>query len=120
MKATIIGAGNIGMALADGLIRSKSCLVQDITLTRRSTTSLDEYNKKGFAVTTDNSAAIRDADIIFLCILPQQLNKVLEEIKPAFISERQLIVSVVTGVHTDDISKQLTENVRVIRAMPNT
>jgi pyrroline-5-carboxylate reductase len=120
MKATIIGAGNIGMALADGLISSKSCLIYDITLTRRSSTSLAEYNEKGFAVTTNNSAAIKDADIIFLCVLPQQLNKVLEEIQPEIVPHNQLIVSVVTGVHTDDIRKQLNEQVRVIRAMPNT
>jgi len=120
MKATIIGAGNIGMALADGLIRSNNCLIHDITLTRRSSTSLAEYNEKGFAVTTDNSAAIKEGDIIFLCVLPQQLNKVLEEIKPVLIAKKQLIVSVVTGVHTEDIRKQLSEEVRVIRAMPNT
>ncbi len=82
MKATIIGAGNIGMALADGLIRSNNCLIHDITLTRRSSTSLIGYNEKGFVVTTNNSAAIKDANIIFLCVLPQQLNKVLGEIQP--------------------------------------
>ena len=120
MKATIIGAGNIGMALADGLIRSHSCLIHDITLTRRSLTSLTRYNEKGFLINTDNAAAIKGSDIIFLCVLPQQLNKVLEEIQPVVIPREQLIVSVVTGVHTDDICKQLNEQVRVIRVMPNT
>jgi len=120
MKATIIGAGNIGMALADGLIRSQSCLIRDITLTRRSLTSLTRYNEKGFLINTDNAAAIKGSDIIFLCVLPQQLNKVLEEIQPVVIPREQLIVSVVTGVHTDDICKQLNEQVRVIRVMPNT
>lgn len=120
MKAAIIGAGNIGLALADGLIRSGNCLLADITLTRRSLTSLTALREKGFGVTTNNAEAIRGAEIIFLCILPQQLNGVLEELKPHLDADRQLIVSVVTGVHTNDIRERLASDIRIVRAMPNT
>jgi pyrroline-5-carboxylate reductase len=120
MKAAIIGAGNIGMALADGLIRSNNCQASDITLTRRSLNGLKPFSEKGFIITTDNQEAIRHAEVVFLCVLPQQLNSVLDELKPALDVERQLFVSVVTGVHTDDIRQRLSEQVRIIRAMPNT
>jgi pyrroline-5-carboxylate reductase len=120
MKAAIIGAGNIGMALADGLIRSNSCQASDITLTRRSLNGLESLAAKGFNTTTDNQAAIRQAEMVFLCVLPQQLNSVLDELKPALNTEQQLFVSVVTGVHTDDIRLRLAEEVRIIRVMPNT
>lgn len=120
MKAAIIGAGNIGLALADGLIKSENCQPSDITLTRRSLNRLQELKKKKFNVTTDNIAAIKNAQIVFLCVLPQQLNAVLEELKPAVDEKKQLFVSVVTGVHTDDIRQRLKEGIRIIRAMPNT
>jgi pyrroline-5-carboxylate reductase len=121
MKAAIIGAGNIGLALADGLIKSKNCSVDDITLTRRSLITLALLKEKGFRLTTNNAEAIKTADIIFLCVLPQQLNYVLDEIKDSLDAEKQLIVSVVTGVHTSDISERLIKTrVRIVRAMPNT
>lgn len=120
MKATIIGAGNIGLALADGLIKSGNCEAADITVTRRSATALERLQQKGFVVTSDNKEAIRNADIIFLCTLPQQLNGVLDEIKEGLGTETQLLVSVVTGVHTDDIKQRLHADVRIVRVMPNT
>ncbi|HUQ96815.1 MAG TPA: pyrroline-5-carboxylate reductase [Chitinophagaceae bacterium] len=120
MKATIIGAGNIGLALADGLIKSGNCTAADITVTRRSAAALEKLQQKGFHATINNSEAVKQADLIFLCILPQQLNSVLDEIKDTVDASKQLLVSVVTGVHTDDIRQRLGSAVRTIRAMPNT
>lgn len=120
MKAAIIGAGNIGLALADGLLKSKICDAVDITLTRRSVTALSALEEKGFFVTTNNGEAVTGADIIFLCVLPQQLNTVLDEIKSTVDAEKQLLVSVVTGVHTSDIQQRLGNDIRIVRAMPNT
>jgi pyrroline-5-carboxylate reductase len=120
MKATILGAGNIGLALADGLIKSGNCEASEITVTRRSSTALESLQKKGFQTSSNNSDAIKKADLIFLCILPQQLNGVLEEIKDSINAQNQLLISVVTGVHTDDIKQRLDAEVRIIRAMPNT
>ncbi|RYE39664.1 MAG: pyrroline-5-carboxylate reductase, partial [Sphingobacteriales bacterium] len=46
--------------------------------------------------------------------------KLLDEIKPAIKSEKQLLISVISGVSCEDIRKQLEVNVQVVRAMPNT
>lgn len=100
MKAAIIGGGNIGMALADGLIRATICNKEDITITRRSLTSLTHQVNSGFKTSIDNSEAIKNAQIVFICVLPQQLDEVLSELKPAVDIENQLFVSVVTGAHT--------------------
>ncbi len=48
MKATIIGGGNIGMALADGLIQAKVCNKDEIIITRRNATSLVIQKESGF------------------------------------------------------------------------
>lgn len=120
MKATIIGAGNIGMALATGLAESGTCLKSEITLTRRNSKSLEPLIREGFRVNTSNQAAVADADTIFVCVLPQQLNELLEELKDSIDTDKQLIVSVVTGAHTNAFKKILGEDARIIRAMPNT
>lgn len=120
MKATIIGAGNIGMALAAGLVESGTCTRQEITLTRKNPKSLEAPGLEGFQTTTSNIAAVAEADTIFICVLPQQLNELLEELKDSIDCSKQLVVSVVTGAHTNAFRKILGEDTRIIRAMPNT
>ena len=120
MKATILGAGNIGMALAEGLVESGTCKKQEITLTKRNSKALTELQKKGYKTTTSNKDAVKDADTIFICVLPQQLNELLEEISDVIDARKQLLVSVVTGAHTSVFRNILNKPVRIIRAMPNT
>lgn len=120
MKATIIGAGNIGMALAEGLLQAKVCKASDITITRRTAAALESLQHKGFATSTNNAEAVKEADAIFICVLPQQLDKALEELKPVINLEKQLVVSVVTGAHTTVFKSKLGAEIRIVRAMPNT
>lgn len=120
MKAAIIGGGNIGLALAEGLIQSGVCKPADITITRRNESALKELSKKNFKTSTDNSKAIEDADAIFICVLPQQLDEALSQIKSSIDLKKQLVVSVVTGAHTSVFRNALGDKLRIIRAMPNT
>ncbi len=120
MKAAIIGGGNIGMALAEGLIRAHACDAADIIITRRSASSLASLAEKGFHVSTDNAGAIENADAIFICVLPQQLDEALSQLKPAINLQKQLLVSVVTGAHTQVFRDKLGADLRIVRAMPNT
>jgi pyrroline-5-carboxylate reductase len=116
----ILGSGNIGLSLAKGLVTAEICKPGQIILTRRNISALDEYEAQGYQTTTLNLKAVKKADIVVLAVLPQQLNKLLDEIKPAIKSEKQLLVSVISGVSCEDIRKQLEMNVQVVRAMPNT
>src|SRR5690606_1654054 len=102
-KITIIGSGNIGLSLAKGLVNKAYCQAEDITLTRRNLKSLSEEAAKGFRVSDNNKVAIYDAHVIVLAVLPQQLKKVLEEIAPAVAPEKQLVISVVSGVSCADV-----------------
>jgi len=120
MKAAIIGGGNIGMSLVEGLIRANVCKPSDITITRRNPNSLKELAKRNFKTTSDNAKAIEDADAIFICVLPQQLDEALSQIKSTIDLKKQLVVSVVTGAHTNVFRNVLGDKLRIIRAMPNT
>lgn len=120
MKATIVGGGNIGLALAEGLLQAKVCRPEDIMITRRSATSLEPLQGRGFRTSLDNTEAIRGADAIFICVLPQQLDAALAQLKPAIDLKKQLVVSVVTGAHTQVFRDKLGDELRIVRAMPNT
>ena len=119
-KITIIGSGNIGLSLAKGLINKAYCKPEQITLTRRNLKTMTSDVAAGFNVSDHNTVAIYDADIVVLAVLPQQLKRVLEEIASSVNPEKQLVISVVSGVSCADVRKELGNNVQVIRAMPNT
>ncbi|MEO8887583.1 MAG: pyrroline-5-carboxylate reductase [Mucilaginibacter sp.] len=116
----ILGSGNMGLALAKGLVKAGIYQPQQITLTRRSMAPLAEHEANGYQVTTDNAKAVSNATIVVLAVLPQQLNKLLAEIKPAVKPTNQLLISVISGVNCVDIREQLAMDVQVVRAMPNT
>ena len=120
MKATIIGGGNIGMALAEGLIQAGSCQAADITITKRSSSTVEDLKARGFGVSYDNAEAISGADAIFICVLPQQLDIALMQLVGRIELEKQLVVSVVTGAHTQVFRDKLGDGLRMVRAMPNT
>ena len=116
----ILGSGNIGLSLANGLVKAGKCKPQQISLTRRNVVALAKFDELGYNTTDNNLKAVKKADFIVLAVLPQQLNKLLDEIRPAIKADKQLLISVVSGVSCADIRKQLDLNAQVVRAMPNT
>lgn len=121
-RIAIIGSGNLGIALAKGLINSQLLPANHITLTRRNLAKLEEAAQGlGVHVGTDNKKAVASSDIIILCVQPKQLEEVLSEIHPLLEEEKHMLVSTITGVSIEDISAQLiTKKIPVVRAMPNT
>ncbi|MGO1244540.1 MAG: pyrroline-5-carboxylate reductase [Sphingobacterium sp.] len=118
-KIAIIGSGNIGLSLGKGLVKSEQYAAQEIILTRRNLALLQHEARLGFQVGDNNSQAVLASDIVVLAVLPQQLKRVLDEIKGS-LNDQQIIVSVVSGVTCEDIRNVIGEEMQVVRAMPNT
>ena len=116
----ILGAGNIGCAIANGLAASDEFEPDQIWLTRRRAEKLKEYEERGFRVTADNSEAVRSAGVVILCVEPHQLDELLAEVGTLFSPGNHLVISVVSGAETATIEKKVTNGVPVARAMPNT
>ena len=116
---TIIGGGNLGKAIAEGLISSSFCKASDITITRRNLDSLAYLKKKGVKTISDNNTAVKNAKIILLCVKPFQAKEVLKGISKN-VKPEQILVSSVSGVTIEEIEKYLNKNVCVFRSMPNT
>ena len=118
-KITIIGGGNLGSAIALGLIKSEQIQPSAITVTRRRLNLLEELQKKGVVITDNNVEASRDADIIILAIKPYQVSEIIEEIKPV-LNPNQILISLVAGVGLPKLEETAGSNVQIFRAMPNT
>lgn len=119
-KIAILGSGNIGLSLAKGLVKANYVSPGQISLTRRNVASLDAYAAHGYHVSTDNAAVVANADIVVLAVLPQQLNQLLDQIKGVLDVNKQLFISVASGVSCADVRNKLADQAQVVRAMPNT
>ena len=118
-KIAIIGGGNLGTAIAEGLLKSKFCKAADITITKRNIATLKNLADIGVQVTTDNNAAIRNSELVILAIKPFQVSDVLRGLKKD-LTTKHVLVSVVTGVMINDIETVIKKKLPIFRAMPNT
>jgi pyrroline-5-carboxylate reductase len=117
-KIAIIGGGNLGTAIAEGLIMSGFVQAKHIIITKRNISTLHQLERKGVLVSDDNSEAVRFADIVILAVKPFQVDDVLGKVAADF--SKQLLVSVVTGISTAHLLKAVNKKIPVVRAMPNT
>lgn len=118
-KIAIIGGGNLGAAIAQGLLKSGFSAAGDITVTRRNTAALEGLHTRGVHVTSDNAEAIRGSEVVIVALKPYNVREVLSEVKASFDPSRQILISVVTGVSMADF-EQIIPGIPVVRAMPNT
>ena len=118
-RIAIIGGGNLGTAVAEGLIKSKYAEPEQITITKRNTATLSSLQDLGVCITTNNKEAVRNASIIILAVKPFQVNEVIMEIVGE-LSPRHLLISVVTGVFIKDLEEMIGFSLPLFRAMPNT
>ncbi|MDP4174510.1 MAG: pyrroline-5-carboxylate reductase [Bacteroidota bacterium] len=119
-KIAILGGGNIGLSIANGLAGSQFFKAEDIIVTRRRIELLSDLLEKGFNIGSNNRLAVQIADIIIIAVLPQQLNHLLEEIKDEIDPSRHMIISVVSGATIGQIKNKISKEVAIVRAMPNT
>jgi pyrroline-5-carboxylate reductase len=116
---TIIGGGNLGSAIAEGLLKSKFARASDITVTKRNTATLQSLKKKGVVITNDNNEAVRKADVVILAVKPFQVTDVLSKIKED-LNQHKILISVVTGVLIGEMENVIEQRLPLFRAMPNT
>jgi pyrroline-5-carboxylate reductase len=119
-KIGIVGGGNLGMAIAEGLIQSGFINPGHILITRRSIDQLNALERKGVMVSTHNEDALNYAGLIILAVKPFQVNDVLTKLKGSFKKGKHTLVSVITGVSIQQLAALIPENIPIVRAMPNT
>jgi pyrroline-5-carboxylate reductase len=116
---TIIGAGNMGSAIAAGLITTGSdpstlCLIDHDT---RKLHALQQ--RYGVHVDQDLPIAVSRANIIILAVKPQMMVGLLKTLR-SLQHHHLLVISIAAGVRVKTFEDYLGENTAIIRCMPNT
>lgn len=115
----ILGGGNIGMAIAQGLVNSGTYKPENIIITRKKSDLPKNRTEGGFTFQESNTDAVSKCRIVVLAVVPLITQSVLTEIAPA-ITEKHSLVSIVTGVTIGEIASIVTKKICIARAMPNT
>lgn len=118
-RLAIIGCGNIGLSLLQGLLKDKTIPAGNITVTRRNIEELAYLSESGVRVTSDNKKAVKDSDLIVIAVKPYNIVGILEEIKENLNPEKHILVSVTAGVTIKEIREHIGLQLPLFRAMPN-
>jgi pyrroline-5-carboxylate reductase len=119
-KLAVLGAGKLGGILLRGFLKEGLFADKRVSATVRHEEKAQALGKElGVAVSTDNRAAVRGADIVLLAVKPQVVREVLEEIREE-LNEDALLISVAASVPTSYIEQHVGGKTAVVRAMPNT
>ena len=116
----IIGGGNLGSAIAEGLISSGFAQPGQIMITKRNIATLEPLQQKGIQVSSDNTEAVRFAEWVILAVKPFQIKDILQQLKPNFQAGKHRLVSVITGIWIKDIQEIVGSDFTIFIAMPNT
>ena len=122
MKVAIIGAGNMGGAIARGLAQGTiipASGASDVTVADPFSGSLEtlQADYPEINVTTENPKAIKDADIVILAVKPWLIDQVLSVVH---LTPRQVLVSIAGGVTFEQLVKSVGPEQTIFRLIPNT
>ncbi len=118
MKIAIIGAGNLGLAIAKGVLHSNGATT--MYLTKRNLEEIKSFEKYGnVTVTSNNREAVTNSDILIFAVQPGHFQSILEHIKD-LLTEKHVIISTITGFGISKMEEIIGSDKYIIRSMPNT
>lgn len=115
----IIGCGNIGLSLLQGLLKDNIIPANNITVTRRNIHELNFLGGTGVKLTSDNLLAVKESDLVVIAVKPYNIVEVLEEIRGHLDPGNHILISVTAGTTLGHIQEVLGISMPVFRAMPN-
>lgn len=115
-----IGSGNMGGAIIGGILKSEIALPSDIIISDKNENVLNQMIEKyGVKTVASNKEVSAQADVLFLCVKPQFVYGVINEIRDT-VTERTVIVSIVAGQSIEMLENAFAKEIKLVRVMPNT
>lgn len=115
MNLSIIGGGNLGVAIAKGVREANACT--RITVSRRYVSKISHLRELGINTTDNNVECINQSEVVIIAVKPFQLEQVISDIREHV--DNKIIISVVTGKTLDDLESFFGRKTAIFRAMPN-
>lgn len=119
-SVAILGSGNLGFSIAQGLESAGLFSKQSMFLAEKNSHRKASIGKQGYRITDNAVEAVKGADLVLLVVKPWQVDELINEIREAIDTEKQVLASCVTGVTSNHIYKSLDKTLPFFRVMPNT
>jgi pyrroline-5-carboxylate reductase len=111
MKASIIGAGNLGGAIACGLAKGTFITAENITCADHNPNALARLRATGlgFNLVSDARKAVRGADLLILAVKPYAVRETIAQIADLIDYDRQILFSSVGGLSFEELEGYMFE-----------
>lgn len=119
MVIGIIGAGNMGSALARGLSSREGWSGQILVTDIRQENAVELAKDIGGEAVDTNVELARRSDLVVLCMKPSQLEEVASDINQASSQDRFTVVSILGATTLKELGHELSEGTQIVRLMPN-
>ncbi|WP_066385664.1 late competence protein ComER [Neobacillus mesonae] len=121
MNTGIIGTGNMGRILVEALLDGKAISPSSMMITNRTLEKAmvlkDKYKELKVGANAIEVAA--ESDLIFICVKPLDVFKIIDEINP-YLNEEKCLISITSPISTNQIESKVTCSVaRVIPSITN-
>ena len=114
MKISVIGAGAMGGAIVEGLIKGNYIDNKDICVSDPSRTALERFTEKVQNITTDNCMAAMGGEVVFVVVKPWLVEKVLKDIKEVLDYAHQRLIVVAAGISSEQLKTWLDKDGQMI------
>ena len=127
LKLGFIGAGNMATAILEGILKSNLCKPEQVLVAHPSACKTKKYGYlKIESESDDNNTVVENSDVIILCIKPQILEEVCQQLRDKIDSKRHFVLSICAGVNLDKLTNFIsnanspTKDLRLARCTLNT
>ena len=110
MKISVIGAGAMGGATVEGLLKGNYVQAADICVSDASQKAVERFADSGAIVTTGNNAAAQWGDMVLVFVKPWLVEQVLTGIKDTLDYKRQTLVVVAAGIKGEQLKAWMTKD----------
>lgn len=117
LKIAIIGAGNMGGAIAASL-----CTKHDVHISDINQSNLSKLKKAhpSLSISTQNLEIIQNSDIVILAVKPWLIEDVAQEISGKLDYAKQRIISIAAGIDLKTLTAFFSHKAKLFRVIPNT
>jgi pyrroline-5-carboxylate reductase len=117
-KIGMVGVGNMGAAILEGLFRKEMANASQVWVCDKIQEKAAEFSKAwGTALAPTAAGLANNVDVIVLAIKPQDLESMGSELRPFL--EKHVLITILAGTPIAKIKRVLGEKASFVRAMPN-
>ena len=114
MKVSVIGAGAMGGAIVEGLLKGNYVKNEDICVSDASRHAVERFADSGANITTENQMAVMGGDVVFVVVKPWLVEQVLHDIKDVLDYNQQQLIVVAAGITSEQLRTWMQKDGRLL------